>query len=513
MTRHNQVETPIPLKTFSSNPAVHFTRTVSTETIGTSDDRATGYHGGMVVEGSSKHPTITQRRRGKDEDESEEKTTDLMYGKELDPNAFPDGGTEAYLVLFGSFCGLFTAFGVSNSAGAIESYVKSHQLKDVDQTSISWVFSLHLAILYFGGVVFGPLFDKFGARKPLLVGTILSTVGLVLTAQSTRLVHFVLSFGLLTALGCSIMMSPTVGAISHWFLRKRAMAASLATMGGLVAGSVFGAVLPKLYESIGFAWAIRTMALICFVCSAVSVYFVRAREIVKPEYKSSDLESSADATETPPSQFSKFVDFFRSLMDISVLTNKQFVLLAAASGFAEVVCMSTLTYLPSYAYNHGTPFTQANLLITIVNVCGIPARIASGYMADRWGRFNVMFVTSVFSTIVIFALWFPAKGSLAFLYVFGVLFGIFTSAIVSLIPACAGQICSADKFGKVYGTLYFILAFVMMIGMYLASVVISHGSKVDYAHLVLYEGALGAASVVFWLLARWSVVGWKWCKF
>lgn len=446
------------------------------------------------------HKNELRSRATKTKDEVVE-TTNLMYGSEKDPDNFPDGGTQAYLVLIGAFCGLFTAFGISNSAGAIESYVKNNQLEGVDQTLVSWVFSLHLAILYFGGVFFGPVFDKFGAKKPLLVGTILSTVGLIVVAQLTKLVHFVLSFGLLTALGCLIMMLPSVGAISHWFLRKRALASSIATMGGLVAGSVFGAVLPKLYESIGFDWAIRTMALICFVCLLISVVLVKGRDTMKPA-QHEDIPWTTELSA-----------FFRGLLDLSLLANKQFLLLAGASGLAEIVCMSTLTYLSSYAINHGVPFNQANLLITVVNVCGIPARILSGWMADRWGRFNIMFATSILSTIVIFALWFPAKGSVAFLYVFGVLFGIFTSAIVLLIPACAGQICSADQFGKVYGTLYFVLAFVMMIGMYLASVVISKGSQVDYSHLVLYEGGLGAGSAVAWLLARWLVVGWKWCKF
>ena len=479
----NQLPRPIPLETFSFESAV-VAESSSTAAI------ATG-----AIAHRHKHSSINTQT-------DEVLSSELMYGKEKDPANFPDGGVLAYLVLFGSFCGLFTSFGVANSAGPIESYIKSHQLAGVDQTLISWVFSLHMAILYFGGVIFGPMFDRFGARLPLFIGLVLTTGGLLLLAQLTKLVHFIMSYGVCTALGCLIMMLPTVGAISHWFLRKRAMASSVATMGGLVAGAVFCATLPKLYETIGYAWAIRTIALICCGSLILSVIFCKERVLLTP-------------SENQPSQskLKLFLNFVRNLLDLSLLTNKQFLFLAAASGLAEIVCMLTLTYLSSYAINHGVSFSAASLLITIVTVSGIPARIVSGWMADRWGRFNMMLANAILSTLVIFALWFPAKGSVAFLYVFGVFFGIFSSAVVLLIPACAGQICSADNFGKVYGTLYFVLAFVIMVGMYLASVVISYGSEIDYGHLVLYEGGISAGSAVAWLLARWLVVGWNWCKF
>lgn len=468
----------------------------------------------VVVAESSLTPnaanTIFQRHKPttSDDDDVAIRTTELMYDQEKDPANFPDGGYQAYLVLFGLFCGLFTSFGVSSSAGAIESYIKTHQLAGVDQTLISWVFSLHMALLYFGGVVFGPVFDRFGAKLPLIIGLVLTTVGLMLLAQLTTLVHFIVSYGVITAIGCLIMMLPTVGAISHWFLRKRAMAALVATIGGMVAGAIFCGVLPKLYESIGFTWAIRTVAFICLGCLILSVIFVKERVMT-----TSSTTTTPSVNHVNQSWVTELGQFCRNLLDLSLLTNPQFLFLAAGSGLAEIVCMSTLTYLSSYAINHDILFAQASLLITIVTVSGIPARMVSGWMADRWGRFNVMVATSILSTIVIFALWFPARGSVAFLYVFGVFFGICSSAVVLLIPACAGQICSADNFGKVYGTLYFVLAFIIMVGMYLALVVISKGSLVDYGHLVLYEGGIGAGSAVAWLLARWLVVGWRWCKF
>lgn len=175
--------------------------------------------------------------------------------------------------------------------------------------------------------------------------------------------------------------------------------------------------------------------------------------------------------------------------------------------------MTTLTFLSSYALEFGVGDSQAYLLLTIVNVCGIPSRFVLGILADKFGRFNVMLGTSIAMTIVIWGLWLPAKGHMGLLYAFGVLFGISSSAVILLIPACAGQICSADNFGKTYGTLYFFLGFLTILGMYWASLVISDGTQTNYTNFVYYEGALAAAGICVWLVARWSAVGFKLCKF
>jgi MFS family permease len=373
---------------------------------------------------------------------------------------------------------------------------------------------------------FGELFDKFGARIPLTIGMIATTVGLLLTAQSTKLVHFIFSFSILTAIGTSLAMAPLIGALSHWFLKKRALACSIGTIGGLVGGTVFPVMLQNLYDKVGFIWGIRILALICMFCMSVSIALVRERdqkhnasEISSPEVESltnqetENLSYHENEVSSRKNPFTSLVMFLKGALDFSVLKDSRFICLTLAIWLAEVISMTTLTYLSSYALSNGLENSQAYLLITIVNVCGIPSRFISGLFADHYGRFNVMIVTSVMTTVVIFAVWLPAKGNLNILYAFAVLFGISTSAVISLIPACTGQICSVDNFGKVYGTVYFFLAFLTILGMYIASLVISGGSTTNYRNFVLYEGGLGAASIVLWIYARYTAVGWKWCKF
>lgn len=446
----------------------------------------------------------------------------LMFGSEKNPNSFPDGGTKANLVLLGSFIGLIADFGIPTSMGALESYVSLHQLSDQKQTTVSWIFSLHLGVMFFCGVFFGEFFDKYGSRKPLMISTICMTIGLVLTAQSTALWHFILSYSILTAVGTSMGMVPLIGSLSHWFLKKRGVACSIGTIGGLIGGAVFPIMLQTLYTQVGFQWAVRILALICCICMSISIFLVKERV---DKTSTADFELTNDETD----QFVELADisstrnqenilnscykFLHNCLDLSLVKDSRFVFLTLAVAGAELISLTTLTFITSYALNVGVSNSQAYLLITVINVTGIPSRLISGYLADKYGRFNVMIVTSAMTTIVIFALWLPAKSDVSTLFAFAALFGVSTSAVISLIPACTGQICSVDKFGKVYGTLYFFLCFLTILGMLIASLVINRGTYIDYRNFILYQGSLSFGSVLLWLVARYTAVGWRWCKF
>lgn len=474
------------------------------------------------VQGSSSYSMgednnkITYRPKLKNKESGEPtlESTTLMYASEANPDNFPDGGLEAYLVLFGSFMGLIVDFGIGNSLGAIQSYVSSHQLENVPESTASWVFSIHLGVMYFGSVIFGSFFDKFGARKLLIAGTIFMSGGLLCTAESTNVAQFILSFGVTTAIGTSLAMPALIAVVTHWFLKRRAMACLVATAGGLVGGSCFAVLLQNLYTQVGFKWAIRILSFVCMACMCVSIIFVKERKAYL-----SNIKDTRDTVGDKPGEIkgskklNKILNLFRGIFDFTLFKDIRFILLTLAVFFSEIVTLSTLTYLTSYALTHNVSNSSAYLLITIINVCGIPARLVLGIIADYYGRFNVMIVSSLLMVVTILGIWLPSEGNFKLLIAFGVFFGIVTSSNISLIGPTIGQITPAQKFGQCYGMCYFCLSFLTILGMLFSSLVIGSGSHDEYRNFIFYEGGLSIGAVVFWLLARYAAVGWKWCKF
>jgi hypothetical protein len=97
----------------------------------------------------------------------------------LGDETYPEGGREAWLVVFGSFCGLFAALGLMNTIAVFQTYTLTHQLLGYSEGTIGWIFSLYTFLCFFCGVYIGPIFDMYGPKWLLLpggVGVILSVM-------------------------------------------------------------------------------------------------------------------------------------------------------------------------------------------------------------------------------------------------------------------------------------------------------------------------------------------------
>lgn len=97
---------------------------------------------------------------------------------------FPEGGLQGWLVVFGSFCAMISVFGLINSAAVFESYFSTHQLVNHSASEIGWIFSLYLFIVFFVGIQVGPIFDRYGARLLVAVGSLLVVLSLMLLSLS-----------------------------------------------------------------------------------------------------------------------------------------------------------------------------------------------------------------------------------------------------------------------------------------------------------------------------------------
>jgi hypothetical protein len=86
---------------------------------------------------------------------------------------FPEGGRRAWLVVFGSWCALFSSLGLMNTMGAFQGYISTHQLKHLDVAVVGWIFSLYAFLTFGVGLFVGPLFDKYGPKWLVLSGSVL----------------------------------------------------------------------------------------------------------------------------------------------------------------------------------------------------------------------------------------------------------------------------------------------------------------------------------------------------
>lgn len=69
---------------------------------------------------------------------------------------------------------------------------------------------------------------------------------LFLTSFCQNYYQFLLSFGILRGLFASMLVTPGIAVVSHWFYRKRGLATGIAASGGAVGAVIFPLFMSKL---------------------------------------------------------------------------------------------------------------------------------------------------------------------------------------------------------------------------------------------------------------------------
>lgn len=99
---------------------------------------------------------------------------------------YPEGGLKAWSVVAGSWFSLFASLGLMNTIATFQAYVLSHQLKDYNEGTVGWIFSLYTCLAFFCGVYIGPVFDKYGPRYLVIAGAIFTVSGMIFMSFCTR---------------------------------------------------------------------------------------------------------------------------------------------------------------------------------------------------------------------------------------------------------------------------------------------------------------------------------------
>lgn len=137
-------------------------------------------------------------------------------------------------------------------------------------------------------------------------------------------------------------------------------------------------------------------------------------------------------------------------------------------------------------------------------------RILPAWAGDRFGRFNVMIITTVVSAIVVLALWIPAHEN-ATIILFAIFFGFSSGAYVSLSPALVAQISDVRHIGVRLGTNFFIVAFAALTGNPIAGAILAKDNG-SYFGLQIFCGVTMIAAAVAYVGSRNLQCGFKWKK-
>lgn len=94
------------------------------------------------------------------------------------PHTYPEGGRDAWLVVFGAWCGLTASLGIYNTSGVFQVVISQVILPQDSASTLGWLFSTYAFVNWIFGVQVGPTFDAIGPRALIVAGTICTLVGI-----------------------------------------------------------------------------------------------------------------------------------------------------------------------------------------------------------------------------------------------------------------------------------------------------------------------------------------------
>lgn len=204
-------------------------------------------------------------------------------GSGFHPSDFPDGGLTAWLVVFGGWCGLFCTFGFVNCIGVFQEYYLRGPLSDYSASTVSWITSMEVWGLVFFGLIFGRVFDVYGPRWMLVIGTVVYIFGLMMTSLCTEYWQFFLAQGVCAAIAASAVFNACMTSVFSWFFKKRAAALGIMVSGSSVGGVVMPIMIQQLIPKIGFPWTMRAVAFVYLGLLAMSCVTIKTRLPPRPK--------------------------------------------------------------------------------------------------------------------------------------------------------------------------------------------------------------------------------------
>ncbi len=228
----------------------------------------------------------------------------------------------------------------------------------------------------------GIIVDKWGARIPMFVGTIVTAAGFIWLSQIHSLLAFYLAFATI-ALGMSFASGvATTAVIGNWFARMRSRAMTIAFAGGGL-GGVMAPVLVWSIANYGWRVIIIWIAIGTLAVGLPASLLLRRR----PE-DYGYLPDGAAAPEPAGASQGKAGEVAKTSAADSGMSVKQlmktgsFWQLVLGMGLSGMVMSTVVVFAIPGLESFGISSTQAGMTVLFLSVINLAGRFVLGFLAD-----------------------------------------------------------------------------------------------------------------------------------
>jgi MFS family permease len=314
------------------------------------------------------------------------------------------------------------------------------------------VASANFLVYAIASPLVGLAFDRFGPRILMPLGALLVGAGLVMSSFASSLWGLYFSYGIITALGQGALSFVGHNAlISFWFVRRRATAIGIASMGQGVGALVMVPLTQLLISQIGWRWTfVVTGSLLLLVLAPANALFQRRA----PE----DVGQFPDGDDAPPAASpGRHATKHPGQRDWTLreaLRSFPFWCITVGHLALGTALFLINTHLIAHFVAVGYAKLAASFYFGLIGFIRIGATILWGSVSDRLGRsqtYGVATFVTVLGVGGMIAMAVDAPIWLVYLTI--ALYGIGHSAGNPTYGAVIGDIFSGRKIGLIFGFL------------------------------------------------------------
>jgi MFS family permease len=277
------------------------------------------------------------------------------------------------------------------------------------------------------GFIAGWIIDKYGPRKMLMTGAIMTLVAFLGLSMMKSLSVFYLSY-VFVALGyvfggplpCQVL-------ISRWFTKNRGKAMGIAYLGIGTGFTIVPQLVAALEKNFGWNMALVSLGILIVLISVPLSLFVK------------DSPSLTDITISPEPP----------VPIITILKNRYLYLLAFGSMCSIGAVGGINQHLKLYLKDLSMGESAIANIISLVAFSSLAGRVIMGWLADIFPRKYVMILIYLLVGGTIPLLLVPDFSGR--LYIFAVIFGLGLGGDYMIIPLMAGDLFGVRTLGRVMG--------------------------------------------------------------
>jgi MFS family permease len=347
-------------------------------------------------------------------------------------------------------------------------------------------FPYTLTMIGFGlaSIGMGRLADRFGIMVPVIVGTILQSLGYVAGAAAGTLGYYALAQGALIGVGSAATFGPLLAHTSLWFVRRRGIAVGIFASGNYLAGTLWPPVVQHFIETVGWRQTYYGIGIFCLFTMLPLAMLLR-----RPPPSHGPVAAGPRQARAATS--------IRALG----MSSRALQTLLVIAGVSCCVAMSMpQVHLVAYCGDLGYGAARGAQMLSLMLACGIVSRLTFGVICDRIGGLRTLLLGSSLQGLSLL-LFLPFDG-LVSLFVISALFGLFQGGIVPSYAIIVREFFPPAEAGARVGLVITATLFGMALGGWMSGVIFDLTGSYKAAFVNGIAWNLVTVSIALWLLRQ-----------